>query len=145
LTVNYTKQNNAATPSRQPALESDPCNKPMSQMESNSCYAEQYRQVDEHLNAVYKKLVSSMAKDLEEAKRRGFPREIKFSEEQMEELKTVERAWINYRDLHCVAARHQTEPGTISPMRWSICMTTLTNHRIDEIKQGYEIGDFTLE
>jgi uncharacterized protein YecT (DUF1311 family) len=129
----------------QQVTKDDPCDKAMSQMESNSCYADQFHKADQHLNAVYKKLWTSMEDQLTVAKKHGLNQDIAFSEQQKEKLKSAELAWINYRDLHCAAARHQTEPGTISPMRWSICMTALTDHRIEEMKQAYEFGDKKLE
>jgi glutamate-1-semialdehyde aminotransferase len=36
----------------------------------------------------------------------------------------------------------QYEGGTMSPMMWSQCMTETTNHRIEELKHGYETGDY---
>ena len=134
-----------AKQSTQAAADINPCDKPMSQMESNQCYAAQFQKADAHLNTVYKKLIVSMESELATARKGSDPDYIAYSEKQMQKLKAAELAWINYRDLHCAAAKHQTEPGTISPMRWSICMTTVTNHRIEEIKDAYEIGDKKLE
>ena len=63
----------------------------------------------------------------------------------MDKLKAVQRQWVRYRDLHCSAVRAQYEGGTISPMMWTTCMTETTNHRIEELKHGYEIGDVKLD
>src|ERR1700745_2952303 len=47
---------------------------------------------------------------------------------------------IQYRDLHCEAARHQFEGGSMSPMIRGFCMAQTTLHRIDELKFAHEKG-----
>ena len=135
-------ESHSTIPSKQSALTGDPCNKPMNQAEMNACRAEEYRKADAHLNAVYKRLLSSMESDLAEA---HGPADIGWDQQEIRDLKDAEHAWINYRDLHCAAARFETEPGTISPARWSVCMTIVTDHRIEEMKNAYELGDRKLE
>jgi len=64
---------------------------------------------------------------------------------QKQTLRTIEKTWIQYRDLHCLDARRQYEGGSMAPMVWANCMTTATNHRIEEIKDAYENPDLSLE
>jgi uncharacterized protein YecT (DUF1311 family) len=53
-------------------------------------------------------------------------------------LKQVERAWISYRDLQCKAAVQDYEGGSIESAIKLDCLTTLTEHRIAEMKSIYE-------
>lgn len=116
-----------------------PCND-MSQMEMNQCFDAEFRKTDGRLNEVYGKLLSSMRKELADARRKNdIAEDVIHDHDQIRKLRAAESAWIIYRDLHCAAARHQTEPGTISPMIWSLCMTTVTNHRIEEIHDAYDL------
>ena len=69
----------------------------------------------------------------------------KQAETAVEKLRAAEMAWIHYRDLHCDAVKQQYEGGSIAPLEWSTCMTETANHRIAELKSGYEIGDRKLE
>lgn len=108
-----------------------PCDAAMTQLDLNQCYGEQFRKADSHLNKVY----ASLLKQMQSQKR----------ETAIQELKTAEKAWLRYRDLHCEAARYEYEGGSMSPMVWAQCMAMTTEHRIDEIKAAYENGDTKLE
>jgi len=117
----------------------------MTQQEMNQCSGEQYRKADAQLNSVYTKLVHLMEKDLSEDQQRNDLQQKNFDEMAIQKLRAAEKAWIQYRNLHCDAARHQFEPGSMSPMVWADCMTNTTEHRIEEIKDAYELGDRNLE
>ena len=108
-----------------------PCDSAMTQLDLDQCYGEQFRRADAHLNKVY----ASLLKQMQSQK----------SETAMQKLKTAEKAWLQYRDLHCEAARYEYEGGSMSPMVWAQCMAMTTEHRIDEIKAAYENGDARLE
>lgn len=103
----------------------------MTQLDLNQCYAEQFRKADAHLNKVY----AGLLKQMQSEKREGA----------IQKLKTVEKAWLHYRDLHCDAAKDEYEGGSMSPMVWAQCMAMTAEHRIDEIKAAYENGDTKLE
>jgi len=47
--------------------------------------------------------------------------------------------------LHCSAAEYEYDGGSIRPMIQAICLTTVTNNRIEEMKDAYEVGDKQLE
>jgi uncharacterized protein YecT (DUF1311 family) len=104
----------------------------------NQCAALQYKIADASLNALYQRLVAALEKDLAGARRDKNPDQIKYCETGLLELKEAERAWIQYRDLHCKAAKQQFEGGSMSPAVWSACMKLVTEHRIAELKQAYE-------
>src|SRR5260221_8871406 len=116
-----------------------PCND-MSQMEMNKCFDAEFHKVDAHLNEVYGKLLSAMKDDLADGRgKHDVPEIIVHDKEQIRKLSAAESGWLTYRDLHCAAARHQTEPGTVSSTIWSVCLTTVTNHRIEEIHDAYDL------
>jgi len=121
----------------------DPCEKATNQAEMNDCYGREYQKDDARLNRVYHKAMDYLQHDLAQA---ATDQALKQSAQTaVEDLKAAELAWIKYRDLQCEAAGHQYEGGTMQSMIHSICMSMVTEHRIDEIKQAYENGDRKLE
>ncbi|MBZ5643838.1 MAG: DUF1311 domain-containing protein [Acidobacteriia bacterium] len=123
----------------------NPCGSATTQMQLNQCYGEQYRKVDARLNAVFGNLMRTMQKALTEAVQRNDVDEKKYQESSIQKLNAAENAWVAYRALHCDAARHQVEGGSMSPMAWAACMAATTDDRISELKNAYEDGDFKLE
>jgi uncharacterized protein YecT (DUF1311 family) len=85
------------------------CNSATSQMELNQCAGEQYHKADARLNAIYRKALEIMQKNLADAQEQRDAQLIKSSQQSIEKLKAAERAWIQYRDLHCDAAGQQYE------------------------------------
>jgi uncharacterized protein YecT (DUF1311 family) len=109
-------------------LKKVPCEAAKTQLELNECYGEQFRKADAHLNKIYASLLKQLG-----------------SGTATQKLKAAEKAWIQYRDLHCEAARSEFEGGSISPMVWAQCMAGVTDHRIEELKNAYETGERKLE
>jgi uncharacterized protein YecT (DUF1311 family) len=133
------------TPMPPTASQEGPCDKAMSQTEMNLCSGEEYRRAGARLNAVYAKALALMGHDLDEARGRNDKRQEAYEQTAIDKLKAAERAWIQYRDLHCDAAGQQYEGGSMRPMVVSDCLKQTTDHRIEEIKQAYEDGDRKLE
>ncbi|HEY8670017.1 MAG TPA: lysozyme inhibitor LprI family protein [Terriglobales bacterium] len=123
----------------------DPCDNAMSQMEMNQCSGEQYRKADARLSVVYHKALTFLAADVDEARHRNDNDETKHGATSIQKLKAAERAWIQYRDLHCDAAGHEYEGGSMRPMMWANCMKLATEHRVANLKEAYEDGDRKLE
>jgi len=114
-------------------------------MELNQCSGDQYRKADTRLNTVYSKVLGFLQKDLTDAVGQKDAEQVKYNQAAVEKLKATERAWIHYRNLHCDAARHENEGGSMSPMIWALCMEQVTTDRVEELKQAYETGDRKLE
>lgn len=110
----------------------------------NQCSAQEYRKADARLNALYAKLLHAFQKEIAQAARSKDLERKTGGERGLLLLRQAERAWIQYRDLHCAAARHETEPGSMSPMVFSNCMTQLTEHRIRALTDAYELTGETL-
>jgi len=121
------------------------CDSAMSQMELNQCAGEQYHKADVRLNVIYRRAVEFMEKNLAEAQDHNDADLTKYNRRAIEKLKAAEKVWIQYRDLHCDAARHQNMGGSMSPMIWGFCMAETTLDRIQELKSAYEDGDRKLE
>lgn len=105
-----------------------PCDAAMTQLYLNQCYGEQFQKADAHVDKLYASFLKQTRGDTA-----------------IQRVKTVEKAWIRYRDLHCEAAKSEVEGGSISPMVWSQCMTMTTEHRIEELKAAYQTGERKLE
>jgi uncharacterized protein YecT (DUF1311 family) len=133
---------------RQALKTSDPqraCDAAKSQTELKQCAGEQYHKADARLNAVYHKALEILQKDLADAQQHPDPNQVEYSQQAIEKLRAAERAWLQYRNLHCEAARHQYEGGSMSPMIWGDCMAETTLDRVKELKSAYENGDRKLE
>ncbi|HJX83584.1 MAG TPA: lysozyme inhibitor LprI family protein [Candidatus Angelobacter sp.] len=101
----------------------NPCARANTQLEINECSADQYRKADARLNSLYAKIAADLQKDQDKTA--------------LDKLRATERAWIQYRDLHCDAARNQFAGGSISPTIWAGCMKMVTEHRIEELQAAY--------
>jgi uncharacterized protein YecT (DUF1311 family) len=104
-----------------------------------------YRQADTRLNKVYAKAMQYMTNDHEPAEKQGDQRQKEYEKTAVEDFKQAERAWLTYRDPQCRAAGQQYEGGSMRPMIESQCLTTLTEHRIADLKSIYEDGDRKLD
>ena len=124
-------------PVEQGSAQANPCDSAQTQTDMNQCSGEQYSKADARLNSLYTKLTSLLEKDAatDRPKRKTGGKEQR--QTAIQKLRAAERAWVQYRDLHCDAARDQFEGGSMSPMVWSDCMTKITEHRIDELKDAY--------
>jgi uncharacterized protein YecT (DUF1311 family) len=111
----------------------------------NDCAAFEYGQADARLNKVYRKAMGYMTDDQARAEKEGDKRQIEYEKTAVESLKNSERVWLTYRDIQCRAAGQQYEGGSMRPMIQSQCLTTLTEHRIADLKSVYEDGDRKLE
>ena len=51
-------------------------------------------------------------------------------------LKNAQRDWIKFRDDECLYQNVQNEGGSIYPLVYNGCLTTLTKARIKQLQQG---------
>ena len=131
---------------QQTAPSTSPCDEqPPSQRQMDACAGFQYRQADARLNKVYQKAMEYMTNDLSRAEKNNDQRQVQYETTAVESLKQAERAWLGYRDLQCKAAGQQYEGGSMRPMIESQCLTTVTVHRIADLKSIYEDGDRKLD
>jgi uncharacterized protein YecT (DUF1311 family) len=127
------------------AGQADPCASANTQVEMNQCSEAEYKKADAHLDAVYNNLSRMLRESADDAKKRNDETLTKQAEMAARKLRAAQNAWTEYRVLHCDAVRQQYEGGSIAPLEWATCMMDAANHRIAELKSGYEIGDRKLE
>ncbi|EOZ4641757.1 lysozyme inhibitor LprI family protein [Enterobacter cloacae] len=89
----------------------DECDKATTQLELNTCSAQQYQAADKKLNQTYQAAI----------KRAAAP--------QRDLLKKAQQAWIALRDADCNFIGSGTEGGSVQPMIISQCLTEKTVER----------------
>ena len=89
----------------------DECDKATTQLELNTCSAQQYQAADKKLNQTYQAAI----------KRAAAP--------QRDLLKKAQQAWIALRDADCNFIGSGTEGGSVQPMIMSQCLTEKTVER----------------
>ena len=87
------------------------CDKATTQLEMNTCSAQQYQAADKKLNQTYQAAI----------KRAAAP--------QRDLLKKAQQAWITLRDADCTFIGSGTEGGSIQPMIVNQCLTEKTAER----------------
>jgi len=109
------------------------------------CADFEFHQSDARLNKVYQKVLQYMTEDSVKAKAGNDQAQVDYEQKAIDGLKQAEHDWITYRDAQCSAAAHQYEGGSMAPMIYSQCLTTLTKQRIDALKSIYEDDGWKLE
>ncbi|QBC03247.1 lysozyme inhibitor LprI family protein [Enterobacter cloacae] len=89
----------------------DECSKATTQLELNTCSAQQYQAADNKLNQTYQAAI----------KRAAAP--------QRELLKKAQQAWITLRDADCAFMGSGTEGGSVQPMIINQCLAEKTVER----------------
>jgi len=97
----------------------DPCANAQTQVDMNECQGREYKKADAALNAVYKQLMAKTQDDAGE----------------LAALKAAQQAWIKFRDADCEFESYENKGGTIYPLVYSGCLTTLTQERTKQLRQ----------
>src|SRR5713101_2138084 len=100
----------------------DPCADAQTTAEMRDCVGREYKQADDELNRVYRKLMAKIGND----------------EGRKTALKTAQQAWIKYRDANCEFASYLNRGGTIEPVIRYNCMTSMTVSRTKELREYVE-------
>ena len=111
-----------------------PCNQARAdqgiQSDLNICAHHEFLKADAELNAQWKKTAKRM-KGIDaqpypvEDGRPGY----------FEALLASQRAWLAYRDAHCVNEGYWARGGSMEPMLVSFCLASLTNERTEQLRQ----------
>jgi uncharacterized protein YecT (DUF1311 family) len=100
-----------------------PCTNPVTQADMNECAALDWEIADAELNAAYAQAIAT-ARDMNA-----------YSQVNVEEsLREAQRAWVTFRDLACEVESLVAEGGSMQPMIYSACLTTLTEERTDALR-----------
>ncbi|HAS0920193.1 lysozyme inhibitor LprI family protein [Enterobacter cloacae] len=89
----------------------DECDNATTQLELNTCSAQQYQAADKKLNQTYQSAIKRAAAS------------------QRDLLKKAQQAWIALRDADCNFIGSGTEGGSVQPMIISQCLTEKTVER----------------
>jgi uncharacterized protein YecT (DUF1311 family) len=138
----------AQNPGPPPAASSqpgDPCAAQMGNPNLGACYAGEFKSLDQDLNHVYRAALVLFQNDLDDAGQHSNNQRQAFDSTAIADLKKAQDAWIQYRDIQCRAAGQEFEGGTVEPAMVTRCMVVTTRHRIEEIRDTYEIGGRKLE
>ena len=93
-----------------------PCGDLGTQAEMNLCADREFRARDAALNRIYKQILA------------------KLDPAEQDECREVGRAWLTYRDANCRFQAAVYEGGTIQPLVRAMCLTRLTESRIEDLK-----------
>lgn len=114
------------------AVAADPevdCENAMAQSELNACAWQEYERADAAMNAQWK-VTSARMKEIDA----GFDNSYDKRPGYFDTLLAAQRAWITYRDRHCVSEGYSMRGGSAEPMVISGCMATLTDQRTAQLK-----------
>jgi len=109
--------------SGQKQKKSEPCAEAQTQADMNICWGNQYKAADATLNQVYRQLMG------------------KLDDEEKNQLKAVESAWLKYRDANCEFVGDQYKGGTMRPMIEAICLADVTKNRTTELRNQIKDRD----
>ena len=106
------------------------------QSDLNICAHHQFLQADAELNAQWKATAGHMRAldDHEFTKRDG---RIGY----FDALLAAQRAWLSYRDAHCINEGYCARGGSMEPMLVSFCLASLTRDRTEQLRQLAEYPD----
>ena len=101
----------------------EPCAEAQTQADMTICWGNQYKAADATLNQVYRQLMD------------------KLDDEEKNQLKAVESAWLKYRDANCEFVGDQYKGGTMRPMIEAICLADVTKNRTTELRNQIKDRD----
>jgi len=104
----------------QPDLsQQDPCANAQTTVEMRDCAGKEYQKADAALNKTYRELMAKLDDDGQKAA-----------------LKAAQQAWIKYRDTNCEFESYQNKGGTIYPVVYTGCLTSMTSARTKELREA---------
>jgi uncharacterized protein YecT (DUF1311 family) len=105
------------------------CDTWLSQNEMNGCTRLEFERADAEMNAQWKKAV---------AKSKAWDREPEHTPDgrpgYFETLLAAQRAWLVYRDQHCMREGYIMRGGSAEPYVYNTCRSRLTKARTAELK-----------
>ena len=110
------------------------CDNAMTQTEMNICSWQSYQRADAELNAAWSR-ASEHAKEMDRN-----AAEYDGDTSAHSRLLAAQRAWLEFRDAHCLAENGEREGGgTIWPLLQNGCLEALTEARTAQLRQYVEM------
>lgn len=106
------------------------CDNPQYQVEMNFCAGRDFDAADAELNAQWKLTVAAL-----KARDKDIDRSYDSQPTHYDTLLAAQRAWLTYRDQHCLSESFAARGGSMAPMLHSGCMARLTQLRTAELKE----------
>jgi uncharacterized protein YecT (DUF1311 family) len=106
------------------------------QQSMNLCVYRNFERVDAAMNAQWKITAAAM-KVADAALDRTYDRDPGY----FDTLLAAQRAWLTYREQHCLSASFEARGGSMSPMLDSGCKLRLTKERMKQLKDLVEFGN----
>jgi uncharacterized protein YecT (DUF1311 family) len=104
------------------------------QQPMNQCFYRAYERADAEMNAQWK-LTAAALKQADRDLDRTYDKDPGY----FDTLLAAQRAWITYRDQHCLGESFEARGGSMSPMLNSTCRITLTQERTRQLKALVEV------
>ncbi len=105
------------------------CDNPQYQVEMNFCAGRDYAAADTELNAQWKLTVAAL-----KARDKDIDRSYDSQPTHYDTLLAAQRAWLTYRDQHCLSESFAARGGSMAPMLHRGCMARLTKERTEQLK-----------
>jgi len=110
------------------------CENAMTQTDMNICSWQSYQRADAELNAAWSR-ASQRAKEMDRN-----AAEYDGATDAHARLLAAQRAWLTFRDAHCLAENGERENGgTIWPLLQNGCLEALTEARTAQLRQYVEM------
>ncbi len=110
------------------------CKDPQWQSEMNACAYIEYEKADAEMNAEWKPLLAIMKDRDTEFERDGDGRP-----GYVTALLDGQRAWIKFRDAHCVSEGYFARGGSMEPMVINGCLEAVTKARTKQLHELLEM------
>ncbi len=107
------------------------CADPVTQTDMTRCAVRDFEAADAALNRQWQ-ITSDAMKD-NDRRNRGMRGPGYFAV-----LLDAQRAWLKFRDTHCISAGYMARGGTLEPMLVANCRTTLTQERTAQLREIYD-------
>jgi uncharacterized protein YecT (DUF1311 family) len=95
------------------------CANASDQATMNQCAGQAFKAADKELNAVYQQITARLKNNPDSKKL----------------LVSAQRAWIGFRDGECKFSASGVAGGSVYPLIYSDCMTSMTKTRVEALKQ----------
>ncbi|WP_106640743.1 lysozyme inhibitor LprI family protein [Allosphingosinicella vermicomposti] len=109
------------------------CANAVTTQELNECASAEYEKADQALNAAWREALAVVRSQDKDDIPPGDTRP-----KGEAKLREAQRAWITYRDAHCVVQGYQARGGTAETLINLGCLTSATEQRTKELQALYE-------
>lgn len=107
-----------------------PCDNAMAQQDINRCLNDEFLRTDADMNAQWR-LVSAAMKEADKGLDRSYDKQAGH----FDTLLAGQRAWLRYRDEHCLLESFEMRGGSGQPMLDAGCKAELTQARTHQLRR----------